>query len=180
MKLFSTYGFHAVSIRTIAKEVGVESSALYKHFTSKQAIFDAIVQESKTRFLKKYEEMKIPELKTAEDIKDMCIRMFLYQTQDSWVTMFRRMLIIEMFCNDEAAAVYRQIFVDMPLTYQKNIFESLITQGKIAGADPEVMALELYSPFFLYHLVPDDMQKQEPVLRAHVENFIKTYMGDLQ
>ena len=138
------------------------------------------MQESQARFLKKYEELKIPELKTAEDMKDMCISMFLYQIHDSWVTMFRRMLIIEMFCNDEAAAVYRQIFVDMPLSYQKNIFKSLMAQGKIAGADPEVMALELYSPFFLYHLAPDGIEKQEQILRAHVENFIKIYMGDLQ
>ena len=41
--LFSDRGFHAVSVRDIAKAVGIKESSLYNHFKNKQDIFDSIV-----------------------------------------------------------------------------------------------------------------------------------------
>ncbi len=41
--LFSERGFHAVSVRDIAKAVGIKESSLYNHFKNKQDIFDSIV-----------------------------------------------------------------------------------------------------------------------------------------
>ncbi|MEG1477506.1 MAG: TetR/AcrR family transcriptional regulator, partial [Oscillospiraceae bacterium] len=43
LQLFSCDGFSGVSMRNIAAAVGVKESSLYKHFQSKQAIFDAIL-----------------------------------------------------------------------------------------------------------------------------------------
>ncbi|SHK39774.1 transcriptional regulator, TetR family [Anaerocolumna jejuensis DSM 15929] len=176
MKLFSVHGFAGVSVRSIAKEVGVENSALYKHFKNKQAIFDAIVDESQERFLQKYKELDFSRINTPKALEDLCITMFLYQTKDSWVTMFRRMLVMEMFKNPQMAEVYKHIFIDMPIQFQTKLFQSLIDQGKLRKGNAEVMSMELYSPFFLYHLVEEETQKLEPLLRQHVENFIHNYM----
>jgi len=41
-KLFSEKGFDKVTVREIAKEVGVSSGALYNHFTSKEDILKAL------------------------------------------------------------------------------------------------------------------------------------------
>ncbi len=178
MKLFSIRGFDSVSVRSIASEVGVQNSALYKHYKSKQAIFDAIVTESEERFLKKYEEMSSYELKTPQDLVEMLMKMFFYQTKDAWITMFRRMLMLEMFKNPHMAAVYKKIFIDMPLQRQKLIFDSLISTGVLRDENAEVMSLELYAPFFLYHAVDEDPQRLEPLLRRHILNFLNNYMED--
>ncbi len=180
MALFSVYGFDSVSVRRIAEEVGVQNSALYKHFKSKQAIFDAIVAASKERFLQKYAEARVTELKTPPELEDMCIDFFLYQTKDSWITMFRRMLMMEMFKNREMAEVYKQIFIDMPVQYQKQLFQALIEQGILKDANAEVMSMELYAPFFLYHAVEEDTERLEPLLRKHVKNFIESYMEEVK
>ena len=44
LALFAQQGFEATSVRDIAAAVGIKAPSLYKHFTSKQAIFDAIVE----------------------------------------------------------------------------------------------------------------------------------------
>ena len=44
LKLFAQRGFDATSMREIAAGVGIKASSLYKHFPSKQAIFDSLVQ----------------------------------------------------------------------------------------------------------------------------------------
>lgn len=175
MKLFSVHGFDSVSVRSIAREVGVKNSALYKHFKSKQAIFDAIVSESEERFQNKYSEFKFEELRTKEDLEELCMTMFLFQTRNAWVTEFRRILMLEMFKNPRMAAIYKNIFIDMPIRYQKLIFQSLIDVGRLKDADSEVMSLELYAPFFLYHNIDEDMNHLEVLLRKHVDNFIDSY-----
>ena len=45
LKLFSTQGYDAVSVRDIARAVGVKESSLYNHFKNKQDIFDDILRE---------------------------------------------------------------------------------------------------------------------------------------
>ena len=44
INLFSEYGYDGVSIRQIAKEVGIRESSIYNHFPSKESILDAILK----------------------------------------------------------------------------------------------------------------------------------------
>ena len=43
LDLFSQKGFDAVSVREIAREVGIRESSIYNHYKSKEAILDAII-----------------------------------------------------------------------------------------------------------------------------------------
>lgn len=45
LNLFSKNGYQAVSVEQIAKVVGIKAPSLYKHYNSKQDIFDAIFAE---------------------------------------------------------------------------------------------------------------------------------------
>ena len=158
LKLFSVYGFEAVSIRDIADKVGIGNSALYKHFPSKQAIFEALVEELKARYLEQCGSVTA-RIRGVEEVKDNCLRMFEYQTQNEWIVNFRQLLLIEKFRNPEMAALYREFFVDIPLNRQMEIFESLQKQGLMIEGDVRVFAMELYAPFYLYHFVEHDYQK---------------------
>ena len=44
LELFSQRGYDGVSVRDIARAVGIRESSIYNHFKSKQAIFDGIVE----------------------------------------------------------------------------------------------------------------------------------------
>ncbi|MDR1513134.1 MAG: TetR/AcrR family transcriptional regulator, partial [Propionibacteriaceae bacterium] len=46
---FSRDGFSGTSIRDLARAVGIRESSVYKHFPSKQAIFDALVERADAR-----------------------------------------------------------------------------------------------------------------------------------
>lgn len=176
MKLFSVNGFNAVSIRNIAANVGVRDSALYKHFKSKQEIFDVIVEKSRERFMQQYKK----ELNVKSDefnIEEVCLDMFRFQTHDEWVVQFRQMLIIEQFSNKRIAEVYKELFVDMPVMGTAKIFENLIKQGIMKNCDAYVMSMELYAPFFMFHTMHEDMEQLEAYFRIHVKNFMKNYFN---
>ena len=46
LELFSNNGFEAVSMRDIGAKVGIRESSIYKHYSSKQDILDAIVKRA--------------------------------------------------------------------------------------------------------------------------------------
>lgn len=174
MKLFSVQGFEAVSVRNIAAAVGVRDSALYKHYPSKQAIFDAIVQKSRERFWNKYQEIQIEEI-NEKNLTEVCMQMFRFQTSDKWIISFRQLLIIEQFKNPDIAKIYKELFIDMPVQNQAKIFKKLIEMKVLKDKDALVMSMELYAPFFLYHTVGDKPIELEENLIKHVENFKESY-----
>ena len=51
---FLEKGFPKASLRTIVKEAGVTTGALYGYYGSKEALFDALVEECYTHFLSAY------------------------------------------------------------------------------------------------------------------------------
>lgn len=176
LKLFSIHGFEAVSIRTIADEVGVTNSALYKHFTSKQAIFDAIVELSKECYLNQCTDAVNEEIRGIEQMKEVCIGMFRYQTQDDWIVMFRRMLLIEQFRNPKMADIYKEFFITIPMERQKMIFEKLIAQGLMKKKNPKVLSMELYAPFYMYHFIQQDEKELMELFAQHAEYFFENYI----
>lgn len=173
MKLFSVNGFEAVSIRTIAKEVNVTNSALYKHFATKQAIFDALVDFCKERYLGRCTEAVNVEIRGIEQMKEVCIGMFRYQTQDEWIVMFRRMLLLEQFKNPKMADIYHEFFLEIPMNRQCEIFQELIRQGLMKDREPKVLAMELYAPFYMYHAVKHDEKELLQLFEKHTEYFFE-------
>ena len=49
--LFSEYGYDGVSVRQIAKEVGIRESSIYNHYPSKESILDSILDYYINRML---------------------------------------------------------------------------------------------------------------------------------
>lgn len=174
MKLFSVNGYKSVTVRMIANEVGIRDSGLYKHFPSKKAIFNAIVEKAKEQFLNRAEVSRVQDIRLTT-MKDSCLSMFAFQTQDSWAVGLRRILMSEMFHDEEMADIYKKFFIDMPINNESKLFEKLMEQGFMKKGDPYVAAMELYAPFFLYHSVTYDLNELERRFSIHVDNFINNY-----
>lgn len=170
LKLFSVNGFDAVSIRTIADAVGIGNSALYKHFTSKLEILQAIVDYSKSYFLKVSCE-QMSGKKDVDELKESCLKMFKFQTQDEWIVMFRRLLMIEQFKNPDMAEIYRNFFIELPVQSQAQLFLQLMEAGIMKKKNARMLAMELYAPFFLYHTAAESREDIVELLQCHVANF---------
>lgn len=175
MKLFSVYGFDSVSIRKIAEAVGVTNSALYKHFKSKRDILDAIVEKSKNLFMTVCAQNTI-DIKSIGDVKDMCLKMFKFQTENEWIVMFRRLLMLEQYKNKEMADIFRQFFIESPVKFEKEIFDKYIQKGVMKDLDSEVMAVEFYAPFFLYHTSLKNVNEMKNMFEKHIDNFFSVYL----
>lgn len=75
-KLFVQHGYQAVSVAMIAKELGLQKSALYHHFESKEMLFLEIVLEKVREFRVMMSEVLLPEVDDVENRLEAAIALY--------------------------------------------------------------------------------------------------------
>lgn len=190
LRLFSASGFDAVSVGRIASAVGIKAPSLYKHFKSKQEIFDAIVAETYRRYdlFTDGIDVHVSESKADEKVfdgitEDLLVekvkQLIEYSLHDEYVSSFRRMMTIEQFRNPDFAAMYTERYVERLVRYHAGLFTALIKSGTIIADDPDTLALEYVAPVIIMVEIcdrePDKEQECMKRLEAHVRNFYRTY-----
>ncbi len=66
VSLFARYGYAAVSMRQIAREIDLQAGAIYNHFPTKQHLLRGLLVEHMERLLKAWDEQEDPSLAPAE------------------------------------------------------------------------------------------------------------------
>ncbi len=188
LRLFSERGYNGVGIRDIANEIGIRESALYKHYRSKQDIFNAILKDIDGRYQALAPSFAPPENAAAlggeQGIREELFRisraMFHFYLKTEYGAQLRRMLAAEQFRNSDAGNCFRELVLNNGLGYISSIFASLVKEGVYIDADPMVMALQFYTPLYallcLYDNQPDKYGEAVSFLEKHITQFNKIHM----
>jgi AcrR family transcriptional regulator len=190
LTLFSEKGYANVFVSEIAEHVGVKAPSLYKHYKSKQAIFDAIIEEMHRRFLEQAKLLNIqgndpkadaeiyrglPE----KELVRLGINLFLYQLHDDYTKRIRKMLTIEQFHNKELADAYMRQYMDDPMFYFTALLKRAVDHGVLQTDNVEVITLQFYAPFYMLMTVCDRDPEREAesvrILEDHICQFNKLY-----
>lgn len=155
LNLFSKYGYDGVSIYDISKELDITKGAIYRHFESKEAIFNEIIKRvvDKDRINAKDNNLPLEKegeyyVSSLDDLIDFTIDQFTYYSIDDFGSSFRRMVTLEQFRNYEMIKLYQDVFLNGPIEYTAKVLTSLVKEGKVKDYDTKELALEFYSPFF--------------------------------
>lgn len=190
LTLFSEKGFNAVSVEQIAESVGIKAPSLYKHYTSKQSIFDAILEEMDHRYKTQVSSMKMTGFDALADVssfdgieEELLIQMaqtlFHYFLHDEYVCRFRKMITCEQFQNQSLALLFSRQYFDDPLAYQSTMFRILMQTCCNKQLDYKVMALHFYSPIFILLSLCDREPQREAeadlLLKQHIIQFNSLY-----
>lgn len=183
LKLFAQDGYEAVSISKISGELGMAKSALYKHYKNKRDIFDSIINRMDELDYERAREYNMPEGNMDEIIKGYRkisidkIRIytevqFKHWTKEEFPSLFRRMLTLEQYRNQEMADLYQKYLVSGPIDYMTYLFAGIT--GKKEEA--KQLAIEFYGPIFLMYSLYDNKRKEDDLaemLKKHVDRFSK-------
>ena len=190
LTLFSENGYGNVYVAQIAEAVGIKAPSLYKHYKSKQDIFNAILDEMKKSYDKQASMLNISGEDAVSDAEvysdigeDELVRMatglFLYFLHDEYAQKFRKMLTIEQFRDSELAHLLTKEYADDPLSYQSAMFSMLCEKGVLRKYDPNVMALHFYAPIYFLLTVCDRESQREKesteLLKRHIRQFSRIY-----
>ncbi len=183
LKLFAQDGYEAVSISKISGELGMAKSALYKHYKNKRDIFDSIINRMDELDYERAREYNMPDGNMDEIIKGYRkisidkIRIytevqFKHWTEEEFSSLFRRMLTLEQYRNQEMADLYQKYLVSGPIDYMTYLFAGIT--GKKEEA--KQLAIEFYGPIFLMYSLYDNKREEDDLaemLRKHVDRFSK-------
>ncbi len=188
LELFSARGYDSVSVGEIAKAVGIKAPSLYNHFSSKQAIFDAIVAETAAQYERDTDRIDIHVQNAAQDVpvftaisedalSEKVRQLFVYSLHDEAISRFRRMMTIEQFRSPQLAELYSKRYVDRVVAYHAAIFRSLIAAGQIRDEGADTMAMMYVAPVITLLGVCDRQPEREAEcldqLDAHVRLFFR-------
>ncbi len=183
LKLFAQDGYEAVSISKISGELGMAKSALYKHYKNKRDIFDSIINRMDELDYERAREYNMPDgnmdeiIKGYREISIDKIRIyteaqFKHWTEEEFSSLFRRMLTLEQYRNQEMADLYQKYLVSGPIEYMTYLFAGIT--GKKEEA--KQLAIEFYGPIFLMYSLYDNKREEDDLaemLKKHVDRFSK-------
>lgn len=190
LTLFSEKGYANVYVADIAERVGIKAPSLYKHYKNKQAIFDAIIDGMKKRFLEQAGSLQINGEDASidaeiykniseEQLIELGTNLFLYFLHDDYTRRFRKMLTIEQFHDKQLADVYMKQYVDDPLSYQGMLLGMIASSGVLQTDNVEIMTLHFYAPIYMLLTICDrDPSREEEslkILKEHIRQFNKLY-----
>ena len=170
LHLFARDGYEAVSVSQIAGELDMTKGALYRHYKSKRDIFDCIVQRMEQQDGEQASEYDMPEENkedmpekyetvSLDDFVEYSKSMFEYWTEDDFASSFRKMLTIEQFRSEEMQNLYQQYLAAGPVSYVKDLFESM---GMVNAKDK---AVRFYAVMHFYYSIYDGAADKAKVKR---------------
>jgi AcrR family transcriptional regulator len=193
LELFSANGYEGVSVNEIASAVGIKAASLYKHYKSKQEIFDCILSYAADGFKRHVEQLGVNGYSFLSDIKlhrEIILEMlmqtgmsiFQYSLHDEVTRKLRRMFTIEQYKNNFASKLFTSQYINAPLNYQSTLFKTLIEQGAMKNLSTDIAAAHFYSPIYLMLCLCDNNPEWEDealdFLRDHITQFTMLYMVD--
>lgn len=190
LDLFSKKGFDAVSVEEIAQAVGIKAPSLYKHYKSKQEIFDGIFVKMKAEYEEKtislnmhfdndtddslkYQKLDVEKLIT--EVKSLID----YSLENEFVSKFRRLMTIEQYRSKEISKMYTERYVNRMLSYHEKIFSHLINKGLMKNGNPKSMAWQYVSPIItilgICDREPEKKQEMMDEISEHIKQFTNVY-----
>ncbi len=190
LELFAANGYDSVSVGEIAKAVGIKAPSLYSHYKSKQAIFDAIVEDVSKQYEEHTSGIAIHMSDAKMDVglfsdtkEEFLIKkvhqIFEYSLHDVTISRFRRMMTIEQFRTPQLSELYSSRYNDRIVLYHSGIFKELIKNGEIKNENPEILAMMYVAPVItLLGICDRQPEREEECLKKldeHVRLFYRTF-----
>ncbi|MCE5213465.1 MAG: TetR/AcrR family transcriptional regulator [Methanobacterium sp.] len=163
LELFAAKGFNAVSVREIAREVGIRESSIYNHYKNKEAILDTIMdyfiyQLSQSGLPKDDAEALIEQ--GPEVFFETGAKMYIKQINTPQMEKIWRLVSIETYHNKKIRDFFKKELLEEPINVWENTFQMMIEKKMIKPLNPRTLAYEYFSfaifLFFEYFVLEYD------------------------
>lgn len=179
--LFAEKGYNGVSIRDIAKAVGITEGAVYRHYASKDEILEAIFAYVGARIYSPPPGGNIDALVDACSLEEILGNMPRAMAADPCMMKMTRIMIIEMYHNDRIREYVRRELFERPVDETEALFRKLMEKGKIKPCDPRAMStlfiaylVYWYFQAFIFHYgMPSDSGRDEKAAQAQIASFVE-------
>ena len=181
LEMFSQNGYAGTNIRELAASLGLVKSAVYRHFASKEDIWNTLLDEMIAYYAERFgsPEHLPPVPDSLEALVAMTMRMADFTIHDEKIIMTRKMLTMEQFHDERARDLATKHFLTGLKEMFTHIFSGMMDKGLLRRDDPAMLAFAYTAPISaLIHLCDREPEKTDEAI-AQIElfsrHYIKTY-----
>ena len=184
LEMFSKNGYAGTNIRELTASLGLVKSGVYKHFESKEAIWNAVLDQMIAYYGEHFgsAENLPPVPDSLEELVQMTMRMVNYTVHDEKIVMTRKVLTIEQFRDERARELATKHFLTGFTDMFTYIFSGMMEKGLLRRDDPGMIAFAYTAPISaLIHLCDREPEKTDEAIakiEAFSRHFVKIY-GDV-
>ena len=183
LEMFSQNGYAGTNIRELSASLGLVKSGVYKHYESKEAIWNALLDEMIAYYGEHFgsPEHLPPVPDSLEALTRLTMQMVNITVHDEKIVMTRKVLTLEQFRDDRARELATKHFLTGLTEIFTHIFAGMMDKGLIRRDDPAMLAFAYTTPISaLIRLCDREPEKTEAAMaqiEAFVRHFIAVYGG---
>ena len=179
--MFSQNGYAGTNIRELSGSLGLVKSGVYKHYASKEAIWNALLDQMIAYYGERFGSSEhlpaVPD--SLEDLVAMTMKMVNITIHDEKIIMTRKVLTLEQFRDERARELATKHFLTGLTDMFTEIFKGMMDIGLLRKDDPRMLAFSYTAPISaLIHLCDREPEKTEDAIRqieAFSRHFVRIY-----
>ena len=181
LKLFSSKGYDGTNIRELTASLGLVKSSMYRHFTSKEEIWNAMLDRMIAYYAARFgsKENLPPTPDSLEGLVEMTMRMAQFTVHDEEIVMTRKVLTIEQFRDERARELASKHFLTGLTELFTPVFAGMMDKGLLRRDDPAMLAFSYTAPISalirLCDREPEKTGEAMEQIKAFSRHFVKTY-----
>ena len=177
LDVFAERGYDSTILKDISDRLNVTKSALYKHYESKEALWDALINHVEQYYSENFGNMGsivIPD--SLDELTELSLRQLRFTMHDEMVRRVRKLLTMKQFRNERIKALAEKYFHSNIVSIYTTIFRGMAEKDLIQMDDPELLAFEYTAPISMliqvYDREPDRELEIHRKIQEHIHYFI--------
>ena len=179
LDMFSKKGYEGTNIRELAASLGLVKSGIYKHYESKEEIWNALLDRMTAYYGERFgsPEHVPPVPDSPEEFVAMTMRMADLTIHDEQIVKTRKVLTLEQYRDERARDLATKHFLTGLTEMFTHFFSGMMDNGLLKKDDPAMLAFAYTTPISaLIHLCDREPEKTEEAT-ARIEAFSRHFIA---
>jgi len=177
--MFAENGYKGTNLRDLAARLGLSKSALYKHYESKEAIWNALLDKMEAYYALRFGSTdNLPVVPASgEELLRLTMEMISFTVHDPQIVLTRKLLLTEQFHDERVCRLATKHFLEGTANIFAIVFERMMEKGVLKTSDPAMLAFSYTAPVSsLVHLCDREPERQAEALQR-IEAFVRYFIS---
>ena len=178
--MFAEKGYKGTNLRDLAARLGLSKSALYKHYESKEAIWNALLDRMAAYYAQRFGSSEnLPDIPASgEELLELTMGMLRFTVHDPQIILTRKLLLTEQFHDPRVCALATKHFLEGTHGIFTRIFKGMMEKGVMKESDPGLLSFIYTAPVTsLVHLCDREPERRNEAL-AGAEKFVRYFITE--
>jgi len=182
LDMFAQNGYAGTNIRELSGSLELGKSSLYRHFESKEELWDAVYEQMRSHYEAGFGSADhiahIPQ--TTDELYDMTMHMVDFTVHDEKIVKLRRLILTEQFRDERFCKFATRYFMDDTKAIFEKVFSAMMEKGVIRKCNADFLAFSYTAPITeLIHLC-DREPAQIGQTVSKIEGFVKEFINQYE